>query len=293
MDRRITPANDRVAHVSLKGRVAGLRFVTGEWRRVTAPLADLLAAPGGARDRQLLMGARVCLLDLQGDHAFVQAEADGYVGYVGAHALGPDRAPSHWVSAPATHLYPAPDIKTPEIARLSLGAELTVKAGDGVLAETTSGAWLPRGHLRALDDPATDPVGIAEMLLGTPYLWGGNSRDGIDCSGLVQVAHRLCGIACPADSDMQERGLGHALSAETPLRRGDLVFWKGHGARQRAGRNRSCHGAVHAGGARRSGCRVEADRRTGRWPGHCPAAGRSAAVALDQASEILSRVDIV
>ena len=75
----------------------------------------------------------------------------------------------------------------------------------------------------------TDPVAVAELFLGTPYLWGGNSRAGIDCSGLVQAALLACGIACPGDSDLQAAIRRHArLSRSSRSARGDLIFWKGH-----------------------------------------------------------------
>ena len=74
----------------------------------------------------------------------------------------------------------------------------------------------------------TDPVAVAELFLGTHYLWGGNSRFGVDCSGLVQAGLLACGIACPGDSGDQERALGEDLPEDTPAKRGDLLFWKGH-----------------------------------------------------------------
>ena len=110
---------------------------------------------------------------------------------------------------------------------LALGARVRVTDTAGSLAQTPDG-WVPRQHLRALGDWRDDPVSVAESLIGSPYLWGGNSRSGIDCSGLVQVAYFACGRACPGDSDLQMAGLGTALPATEPLRRGDLLFWKGH-----------------------------------------------------------------
>jgi cell wall-associated NlpC family hydrolase len=227
-DRRLTPANGRVAHVSLKGKVAAERYVTGEPARIALPLADLLARPGGARDRQVLMGERVTVLDRDGGFAFVQAEKDGYCGYLAESALGADRAATHWVAAPATCLFRAPDLKSPDVAWLTMGARLTVVAEHPRFMETADGLFAPRPHLRALGDWATDAAAVAEIFLGTPYLWGGNSRSGIDCSGLVQAALLACGRPCPGDSDQQERSLGTALPDGTAFRRGDLFFWKGH-----------------------------------------------------------------
>lgn len=227
-DRRLTPANGRVAHVSLKGQVAAERFVAGDPARIVLPLADLLAGPGGRRERQVLMGEAVLVLDRHAGFAFVQAAKDGYCGYLPEAALGPDRAASHWVAAPATHLYRAPDLKTPEVALLTMGARVSVAAEHPRFLETEDGLFVPRPHLRRIGDWAGDAAAVAEGFLGTPYLWGGNSRSGIDCSGLVQAALTACGIACPGDSDMQQRALGAALPAGAGYRRGDLFFWKGH-----------------------------------------------------------------
>lgn len=235
-DRRITPANGRVAHVSLAGSVAAGRFVEGERAAVAVPLADLLATPGGARDRQLLMGDEVLVLERRDGVAFLQSAKDGYCGYVAEAALGGFVAATHRVTAPASHLYPAPDMKRHEIAALSFGARLAIVADHGRFLETAQGAFVPRPHVGRIDDALPDPAAVAAMFLGTPYLWGGNSRAGIDCSGLVQAALLACGIACPGDSDLQQ-GLGGALAGRGDLGRGDLIFWKGHVAMALDGRD--------------------------------------------------------
>lgn len=226
-DRRLTPANGRVAHASLIGRVQAARYVQGTWARLVVPLADLLRAPDGQRDRQCLMGDRVLVLEQGERFAFVQAEKDGYCGYLTLGALGKDVPQTHWVSAPATHLYTTPGIKLREAAGLTLGAQLCIRGQDEKFFETADGLFVPRQHLRPMVERLTDPAHIAEMFLGTPYLWGGNSRGGIDCSGLVQAALLACGIPCPGDSDLQFAALGRPI-ADGGVRRGDLFFWRGH-----------------------------------------------------------------
>ncbi len=223
MDRRLTPATDKVALTSIKGLVERADYTDGSPARVTADLADLLTAPDGARDRQLNFGADVTVIEQRGGWAFVQSARDGYVGWVNAAHLGTDMpAVTHRVSAAATHVYPAADMKQRELARLSVNARLSITAIEGRFAKLHGGGWIP---VQAISDGfADDPVALAESLLGTPYLWGGNSRDGVDCSGLVQAALHACGIACPGDADLQER----AFEPVSEIVRGDLLFWPGH-----------------------------------------------------------------
>jgi cell wall-associated NlpC family hydrolase len=226
-DPRLTPANGRVAHVSLRGRVAADRYVAGAPARIAVPLADLCREPGGVRDRQLLMGAGFLVLERWGEHAFGQAAQDGYVGWVTATALVDDAPPTHSVAVPASHLYPRPDIREREVAGLSFGARLTITGEQGQFARTDRGLFIPWPHLRALRDRFSDPVQVARLFIGTPYLWGGNGRGGIDCSGLVQAAFVACGVSCPPDSDLQAVW-GDELAPDAPLRKGDLLFWRGH-----------------------------------------------------------------
>lgn len=243
-DRRLTPANDRVAHVSLKGQVAAERFVEGEAARVAVPLADLLARPDGPRDRQLLLGEAVRVLERRDRHAFVQAAKDGYCGWLALQAIGPDHPVTHRVMAPATHLYATPSLKRHELVSLSFGALLAIRDGEGRFAETADGSFVPRVHLAPIGSRMDDPAGVAAMFLGTPYLWGGNSRGGIDCSGLVQAALLACGLACPGDSDQQFRLVGRPLAADEAPARNDLYFWKGHVALALDGER-----LIHANGA--------------------------------------------
>ncbi|MGB4827862.1 MAG: NlpC/P60 family protein [Paracoccaceae bacterium] len=225
MDRRLTPYSGRVAHISLQGRVEA-PLTPGEAAAISAPVADLLTRPHGPRDRQLLYGDAVTVIDRDQGQAFVMAAKDGFCGWVADAALGPATTPTHRVASPATHLYSGPKAQAPERHPLYLNSRVTVTGQDGKWAITPQG-FIPASHLSPIGTPAADPVAVAEMLLHTPYLWGGNTVAGIDCSGLAQAALLAAGIPCPGDSDLQQT-VGAAIPDTAPLQRGDLVFWKGH-----------------------------------------------------------------
>ena len=170
---------------------------------------------------ELLLGERFAVVDVGGEWAWGYACDDGYVGYVPVAALGGVVETTHVVTAPAALVFAAADIKSPVAARLPMGARFAGEAS-GEFVRGANGFV----HRRHLDD-APDPVTVARRLIGTPYRWGGRSGDGIDCSGLVQLAFALCGRALPRDSD-QQRVVGDAIPDDAALARGDLVFLPGH-----------------------------------------------------------------
>lgn len=234
-DPRVTPARPDLAAKHLEGKVAAARFVTGEVREVIAPQAPLRREPshGAMLDSEALMGERVIVYEEDDEGwSWGQLESDGYVGWLPSNALhvpGPER--THRVSALRTFLFPAPSIKEPPIAAVSFGARLAIVRNVERFAVTALGAYVPARHVAPLDAHETDFVAVAERFVGVPYLWGGKTSLGIDCSGLVQVALDASGIVSPRDTDMQERALGAAVTANadfSDLQRGDLVLWKGH-----------------------------------------------------------------
>ncbi|MGN8093855.1 MULTISPECIES: C40 family peptidase [Methylobacterium] len=236
LDPRLTPARPHVADLRLRDRVAAARYVAGTPRRVTAPSAPLRRAPAAdaGLDTEALLGDAVDLYDAADGYAFVQLARDGYVGYLPADSLGPvDPEPTHRVTALRTFLYPEPDLKRPVLGHLSLGARLAATGEAGAYLETPGGYVFAR-HCAPVDARAPDYAATAARLAGTPYLWGGRTSLGLDCSGLVQLCLDAAGLPCPRDADMQERALGQALPFDPArpdfagLRRGDFIFWRGH-----------------------------------------------------------------
>jgi len=234
-DPRLTPARPDLAARELDGKVKAARYVEGRAFDVIEPQAPLRTAPApdALLSTEALKGERVVIYDTNEEGwAWGQLAADGYVGWLPQGALAPPGAPpTHKVKALRTLAFSGPSIRLPPLEALPFGARIAVARIEERMAVTASGAYLPLPHLAALDDFEADFVAVAERFLGSPYLWGGKTALGIDCSGLVQVALNACGIACPRDSDMQEQALGAPVAVGGDLsgvKRGDLSFWKGH-----------------------------------------------------------------
>ncbi len=166
--------------------------------------------PDAPLDTEALKGERVTVYDSNAEGwAWGQLAADDYVGWLPANALAPPgAAPTHKVAALRTFAFPGPSIKLPPIEALPLGAKLAVARIEDRMAVTQAGAYVPAAHLKPIGENETDFVAVAERFVGVPYLWGGKTALGLDCSGLVQIALAACGISCPRDSDMQEQALG-------------------------------------------------------------------------------------
>jgi cell wall-associated NlpC family hydrolase len=235
IDPRVTPARADLAAKHLEGKVTAARFVEGRSHDIVEPQVPLRGEPRPDAPllTEALRGERVTIYDSNGEGwAWGQLAADGYVGWLPQNALAPPGVPpTHRVAVLRTFAFPGPSIKLPPREALPLGARIAIVRVVDRMAVTQAGAYVPLPHLVPLDVHETDFVAVAERFAGVPYLWGGKTALGLDCSGLVQIALAACGVACPRDSDMQEKALGAAIAAGgdySDLRRGDLVFWKGH-----------------------------------------------------------------
>jgi cell wall-associated NlpC family hydrolase len=238
LNARLNAYRPDLADVRLRGKVEAKQFVTGEPMQITAPVADMRREPrpDSGVDTQVLFGETVDVFEEREGWCWAQAHGDRYVGYVADTALSRRiNTATHVVTSPRTFLYPGPDMKLPVESSLSIGSQLDI-VGEVTTRGTryvqlVSGAAAIASHTAPINARGNDPVAVAEQLLGTPYLWGGRSGHGIDCSGLVQLAFAMCGVKLQRDTSMQERTAGKAVLPQLTdghLTRNDLVFWKGH-----------------------------------------------------------------
>lgn len=233
-DRRITPVRADLADERLRGQVEAARFTTGTVKRLIASFAPLHRHPSREApvDTQAIFGEAVTVYDEHEGWAWVQLHDDAYVGYLPSIVLGDAGVePTHKVGAIRTFIYPGPNLKLPYQDYLTLNSKVTVVEAQGDYARLATGGWVFAAHLTTLDAQETDYVATAERFLHTPYLWGGKTSLGIDCSGLTQTVLTAAGIKAPRDSDMQEKELGRNIEIRPDLgglQRGDLIFWKGH-----------------------------------------------------------------
>ena len=235
LDRRLNAFRPDLAEASLIGKVEAERFVEGSEAAVSVPVIALRPKPALAAgiDTELLMGEGVLVFERSNGWCWVKAIADGYVGYLPETALREaTAAATHIVVPQRTFIYPEPELRKPHAAVLSMGSRVrvagTAEARGNHYVVLEDGTAIFAKHVQPIgEDAGGDYVDVALRFLETPYLWGGRSGLGIDCSGLVQLALSMTGLAAPRDTDMQAAGLGEPIAREE-LKRGDFVFWKGH-----------------------------------------------------------------
>jgi len=252
-DRRRHPVRADLAALDYEGRVKADRFVEGEVVQVTADRLAIRPEPRPDRpiDTEALRGEWVTVYERTPEGwAWGQLDTDGYVGWLSSDGLGPVTAATHRVRALRTYRYPGPDLKFPPLGLLSMGSLVTVTGETEtrglIYALLSDGSALVAKHLVPVEAREDDWVSVAEEFLGTPYLWGGRSSLGLDCSALIQLGAQAAGYDLPRDSDMQEAEAGMEIPHDDPaaLLRGDLLFWKGHVGIV-AGKNRLLHANGH------------------------------------------------
>jgi len=228
LDPRITPARGDIAAAHLRGQVDAKHFVEGETKIIAVGRAPLRAGPAtnAGMASELLFGERVTVYERRDGWAWVQAARDKYMGYVREDALDDLFETTHRVTAPMTPVLPAPDVKRPATDILPMNARVQILSHEGRFARVAPRGFVFEGHLVPVNTKQSDWVAVAEQFIGAPYIWGGKTIAGLDCSGLVQTALEAASIECPRDSDMQQ-ALGAPI-AQTNLQRGDLIFWNGH-----------------------------------------------------------------
>ena len=233
LDPRINAYRSDRAAAQLRGLVEAPTYIEGSLARIMEAKVPLHKGPDSdaAVVSEIIYGDDVSVYDDTGNWAWIQNNRDGYVGYVPSGCLSPNMAqPTHKITALSTFAYGQADLKTPLPDKLYMNSRLHIVGQEGDYMQLKDGRFVHRQHVAELSDVADDFVSVAERYLDVPYLWGGRTSDGIDCSGLVQVAYEFSGLSCPRDSDMQQSLPGRALDlgGMEEMQRGDLVFWPGH-----------------------------------------------------------------
>ncbi len=234
LDPRITPARGDIAAAHLKETVSAERYVEGERHVVVRGRTALRKAPAAdsGLETELLFGQAFVVYERGQRFLWGQADDDKCVGYVEAGDTRPGILPAdHKVTALATPLLPAPDPKRATLDILPMNARVRVLERVSGFARIEPSGFIFDNHLAPLSQRNLDWVAVAERFLGAPYVWGGKTADGLDCSGLVQVALESAGHQLPRDADLQEMAIKRCIEPAPDLgnlRRGDLVFWNGH-----------------------------------------------------------------
>ena len=233
-DARTTPIRGDLADIKLAGRLFAPHYVVPKTYSCCVTTAALRVQPSHEAEAvsELLHGEMFAVLDISGDWAWGYCCHDAYLGYLPLASLGETSAVTYVVSSRSALIFAAADIKSPVMGHMPMGAKLQAEQIEGEEANDnflqTAGGFVHVRHVQPIGNADTDTVALARRLTGAPYLWGGRSGDGIDCSGLVQMVLGIAGIDTPRDTDQQMAVLGSDIADTDVLQAGDIVFFPGH-----------------------------------------------------------------
>lgn len=229
LDPRIHIARGDIVEIALASIVAAGRYTAPMSMVGAAPRTPLRTEPDAmaAAASELLHGEFFDVYDMQNDWAFGRTLHDQYTGWLPLAALADppeEPAPEHIITARSAPVFARPDIKAPILHYLPLGGRIHAVPSAKFVALATGG-HVHKQHIAP--QKSSTPLGIARMFAGAPYVWGGRTPEGVDCSGLIQSALAACQIACPRDSDQQRESLGTKIDPSV-AGKGDIAFFPGH-----------------------------------------------------------------